>query len=137
MKKQALLVLALVLLVGMAPAYAQSSVIARFEIPFEFVVGNLTLPAGDYTATYESRNGVLQLRMDKGTPCVTVLTNAVSGNPITAGAVLRFNRYGAKHFLSQLWVSNSGRGRQIQKSDYEREVMALSLKTKGIQIAAK
>jgi len=100
-------------------------------------VGDLTLPAGDYTVEYSSGTSELWVCGAKGSPCVAALTKSVQGKPKTTEAEMLFNRYGAKNFLYQLWVSDSDRGREIQKTNYEREVMALGLKTRGIEIAAK
>ncbi len=135
MKKQSCFVWLLVLVAGLVPAYAQSSATARFHIPFEFVAGDVTLPAGDYVVTYSSQNSALEIRSRAGNIGMTKLTQPVYGESIKSGAILVFNRYGAKSFLAQLWLSDSNRGRKIPQSKYERE-MAQGLKTKTIQLAA-
>ncbi len=137
MKKQTLLVLGVVLLAGMAPLYAQSSATVRFQIPFEFVVSDLTLPAGDYDVEYVAQSNLLSISSVSGKPTVMVITNPVSGNSSPAKSELIFNRYGAKYFLSQMWMSNSDRGRVIKKTAYESEVAALGLKTATVEVAAK
>ncbi len=137
MKKQALMILGLVLLAGLAPVYAQSSAKASFDIPFEFVVGNVTLPAGDYIVEYSARTTMLTITNAKGSPTVYALTKNVSAKAAPAQSKLLFNRYGAKNFLSQLWTVNDNRGYRVPKTAYEREVMATTLKSTAVQIAAK
>ncbi len=137
MKKQALMILGLVLLAGLAPVYAQSSAKASFSIPFEFVVGNVTLPAGDYIVQYSARTTMITITNANGSPTVYALTKSLSGKSAAAQAKLLFNRYGAKNFLSQLWAANDSRGCAVPKTPYEREVMAMALKTSAIKIAAK
>ncbi len=136
MKKQSCFVWLLVLVASLVPAYAQSSATARFHIPFEFVASDVTLPAGDYVVIYSSLNSALEIRNKIGNANVTKLTRPLDGKSIKSGAVLIFNRYGAKNFLAQLWLSDSTRGRQIPQSKYEREIMAQRLKTKTVQVAA-
>ncbi len=137
MKKQTLMILGLVLLAGLAPVYAQSSAKASFSIPFEFVVGNVTLPAGDYIVQYSARSTMLTITGAKGSPTVYALTKSLSGRAAPAQSKLVFNRYGAKHFLSQLWAANDNRACGVPKTTYEREVMTMALKTSAIKIAAK
>ncbi len=137
MKRQTLLVLGLVLMAGLAPVYAQSSANARFQIPFEFVVGNLTLPAGDYRVEYVAQTSTMTIANANGKLTTMVLSNPISGNSIPSKCKMVFNRYGAKYFLSQMWISNNDRGRAITRSVYEKEVAALGLKTKTVEIAAK
>ncbi len=137
MKKQALMVLGLVLLAGLAPVYAQSSAKSSFNIPFEFVVGNVTLPAGDYTVEYSARTTILTITSAKGSPTVYALTKNLSAKAAPAQSKLLFNRYGAKSFLSQLWTANTNRGFGVPKTAYEREMKGIALKSTAVQIAAK
>ncbi len=137
MKRQALVICGLVLLVGFTPAFAQSSATARFDIPFEFVIGDITLPAGDYTVNYEVKTALLQIGKTGKSVSAIVLTGPTQSKEAADGTRLLFNRHGAKYFLSQMWVSGNDRGCEVHKTNYEREVMAQGLKTKTIQVAAK
>ncbi len=137
MKKQALMILGLLLLAGLAPVYAQSSANARFSIPFEFVVGNVTLPAGDYIVEYSARTTMLAITNAKGSPTVFALTKNLSAKAAPTQSKLLFNRYGAKNFLSQLWAANDNTGYRVPKTAYEREVMAMAPTSTAVQIAAK
>ncbi len=137
MKKQTLMILGLVLLASLAPVYAQSSAKSSFDIQFEFVVGNVTLPAGDYIVEYSARTTMLTITNAKGSPTVYALTKNLSAKAAPARSKLLFNRYGAKSFLSQLWTANTNRGFGVPKTAYEREVMAVALKSTTVQIAAK
>jgi len=137
MKKQALMILGLVLLAGLAPVYAQSSAKASFSIPFEFVVGNVTLPAGDYIVEYSARTTMLSITSAEGSPTVFALTKNLSAKAAPARSKLLFNRYGAKNFLSQLWAANYSTGYRVPKTAYEREMMAVAPRSTAVQIAAK
>lgn len=45
----------LLVILGTAPSFTQSTDMMRVKIPFEFVVGNRTLPAGVYTLEQKQR----------------------------------------------------------------------------------
>ncbi len=136
MKRQ-VLVIGLVVLAGLAPLFAQASATARFNVPFEFVVGDVTLPAGEYTVNYEAKTSLIQVGKTGGGVSAIVLTMPSAAKLATASPTLVFNRYGAKSFLSEIWVNGEQIGRAIHKTSYEKEMMAQGLKTKSIQIAAK
>ena len=136
MKKQMLVVLSFVLLAGLGTAFSQASTEARFNIPFEFVVNDVTLPAGDYIVDYSARTSYLTVRNVDGRATAIVLTKPASGKAISAQYVLVFNRYGKKNFLSEMYSADNAIGRGIPKSAYEREVTA-GLKVRSVQLAAK
>jgi len=107
-----------------APVQAQSSSRTTFRttIPFEFTVGNKTLPAGDYVVVCtnpSSDQTVLQFRRKDGRAFVLVQMHAVFGSA-PAQAKLIFNRYGDQHFFSRAWTTNETNGLEAGKSGLER-----------------
>ena len=66
-------------LVGTGSAYAQSSESVRAKVPFDFKVGQATLPAGEYNLKYDPADarGVLTVRSADGHHEAFVLTEAV------------------------------------------------------------
>ncbi len=120
--------LALFLLASAASARAQSNQrLQTADVPFEFVAGDRTFPAGVYRVERvnpQSPVSVLSIRSEDGKLSVLVTTSSVrtmSGQPAES-AVLVFNRYGDHHFLSQLWQPADAEGLQIAKSRQEREL---------------
>jgi hypothetical protein len=94
----------------------------RADIPFDFVVGEKTLAAGEYSinqATTSSDGGILVRNLKSNHVAVRLTTAVVSRTP-RQKTFLTFLRYGNTYFLSQLWVSGSGEGRQVLKSRAER-----------------
>jgi hypothetical protein len=95
------------------------------NIPFEFTVADETLPAGDYyiyrTQQYSSDN-VLTISTVDGRVLAVQLTNGVQTLTPKKQGVLVFNRYGNKHFLSQVWIAGSNTGRAFLPSRSEREL---------------
>lgn len=94
----------------------------RADIPFDFIVGDKTLTAGNYTVGTISRNSAdaIAVRSSDGSRKAIRLTNAVNDNAKTKRARLVFHRYGNTYFLAQIWVPGSSEGREMLKSKAER-----------------
>ena len=99
----------------------------RAKIPFEFVVGNVTMPAGDYDVTKLSiGSGVFRVRAPKGEYAAMGLVMATRRREGPATTVLVFNRYQenggeVSHFLSKVWLEWSDTGYEFPKFRAERE----------------
>jgi len=125
MKKQALRVL---IMLSLFVTLAVASVHAQFDgqiaanIPFEFIVGKTTLPAGEYTVEPLRTAPGLLIRSVDSRACVMVLTNSVQASAIQAKAKLVFNRYGDQYFLSQVWTPGDYIGRELIRSRHELEL---------------
>ena len=104
-----------------APVSAQT-VTLRASVPFDFVVGGHTMPAGSYLVSSEGNLGVLAIRNESsgGAP-IFVISNSVYGEMETSGGILTFNHYGADYFLAQVWDGSRAAGRSIPMSKTERE----------------
>jgi hypothetical protein len=128
MKKQAYSVIAMFILVGSmaVAAQAQSSGGAKLiaNIPFEFNVGNKTLPAGEYTVTQvnpSSDQAILQIRNQDGSVSAMVQMTTAIGKA-TESAKLIFNRYGDRYFFAQAWIDGNDSGLRAAKPAAERVV---------------
>lgn len=94
----------------------------KANIPFDFVVGDKTLAAGEYLVgqiTSDSDAGIL-VRSSDGSQKAIRLTNAVSASARQKKNALTFHRYGNTYYLAQVWVAGSVSGREILKSKAER-----------------
>ena len=93
------------------------------NIPFAFMAGNVTLPAGEYRVQkLDSNSGVLLIKCTDASATAIVITHAAQTNERQAESKLVFNRYDDQYFLSQVWTAGSVRGRQLLKSPREKEV---------------
>jgi hypothetical protein len=110
------------LLIGLAiaPVSAQTTTRLSANIPFEFMVGSTTLPAGEYTVSSQFLSGALGIRSADGREGALVLANPME-SPNSDQAKLVFNRYGNQYFLSQIWTANRSMGYEVPKSKVERE----------------
>ena len=94
----------------------------RANIPFDFVVGDRTLTAGNYAVGTISSGSAdaIAVRGRDNRQRVVRLTNAVTENAKTKRARLVFHRYGNTYFLAQVWASGSSEGREMVRSKAER-----------------
>ena len=97
----------------------------RANIPFDFVVADKTLPAGEYfisrTRQY-SGDDVLTISTLDGHAVAIRLTFGVESLSPKKQGVLVFHRYGNQHFLYQVWPAGSSLGRILIRSRSEREL---------------
>lgn len=129
MKKQAYMTAIMILFVtviGLSSASGQTSGAPQMtaNIPFDFNVGDKTLPAGDYTVRCinpASDQKALQLLARDGGARVLVQTNSVIGKT-SENAKLVFNRYGDRYFFAQAWLPADNTGLQAPKSGYEKRI---------------
>ncbi len=127
MKKQLYMVVTIIALLtvsGLSSVKAQTRVLLKARIPFEFSVGNQTMPAGEYTVRCMNSGSdvkVLQILGSDGRESVLVRTNSISGK-IQDNAKLVFDRYGDRYFFAQAWLSADSIGMQAPQSRTERHL---------------
>jgi hypothetical protein len=126
MKRQAYTMIAMLVLVGSMAVAAQAQTNGRTEmrasIPFEFNVGDKTMPAGEYTISQinpSSDHAVLQLRSKDGRNNAMIQMNNVIGKA-SEGTRLVFNRYGSESYFAEAWTSSEANGLQAPRSKAER-----------------
>jgi len=100
-----------------APVSAQTLSVTA-SVPFDFVVGGRTMPAGDYVVNTITTFGVLEVQ-DASQAAAPVLTRADSadGPGNGDGAHLTFRRYGGDYFLVNVWA---GPGSEALDSDVQQ-----------------
>ena len=140
----------LTLLVGIAfatavvSANAQSPKLVVSNVPFEFVVGDQTMPAGEYRIRSASAfsNGLIIQRADSAASTMR-LSNGIQPSRSKTNARLVFHRYGSHYFLAEVWSGGENEGRALTKSRQERATeseLAMLTKTKRayevVEIAA-
>ncbi len=105
---------------SVASAYGQGSRTTRANVPFDFIVGNTTLPAGEYTvASISGTSETLRIQNTESQQAVYRLTTAL-GTPLGGNSKLVFHRYGAQYFLAEVWGAGDTRARQVMKSRSEK-----------------
>ena len=109
------------LALAMVPATQAQTYMLKVSIPFDFLVGETRLAAGEYHVKSVSQYTTMIQSLD-ARASATALTSAASAGKISDVGKLVFNQYGDQYFLSKIWVPASDTGRELPKSKLEREV---------------
>ena len=129
---------ALILLLGVSSATAQSTnrVVMQADVPFEFTIGKMTLPAGEYTVRNVSDSSDILLLRSADGHGVLVQMGPIIGKADDR-AKLIFNRYGNHYFFAQAWMPATQTGLEASKSRAERaaERELAGLKPKVTEVA--
>src|ERR1700687_4577413 len=103
---------------------AQSERIRVINIPFSFIVGQKTLPAGEYTVEPNRKDSdnvwLAQIREGHATALFT--TMAVRASETQEETRLVFHKYGDQYFLSQIWTVGDATGRELLMPRLELEL---------------
>ncbi len=143
MKKQAsaafaIATLLITLSVGSSFAYG-FGVGVRAIIPFDFVIGTKTLPQGTYTMKLDNMlpNVLVIYGQDNNEGALALSITVSAKDTEDNSPKLIFHRYGNEYFLSQVWRGAGQSGKELLKSQQEREHLAKSsLEAEVVSIAA-
>ncbi len=121
----ALSILFLLLTVSSVSVLGQSDRRIVVNIPFDFVVGDKTMSAGEYTIqrNWSTSNTTWTIQRKDGSGGDKVfLTNPLQANELPRRAKFVFHRYEDLYFLTAFWTSGDNTGRAIKQSDRERNL---------------
>jgi hypothetical protein len=126
--------LSLITVISLTTVSAQSPVQLKVDVPFDFVVGEKTLPAGQYSVRSASRylQDALLIQSADGRKSALVVTNTITGKTGENRARLIFHQYGDKCFLAQVWSPGLITGRSLPETGLQRELdreMAKTVRT--------
>jgi hypothetical protein len=107
-----------------AGARAQSVGFAG-NIPVDFVVGNTTLRAGQYTITPSMSGSTLLLRRSDSTQAIFITPCLCASGNDSHETKLVFHVYGNHYFLWQIWRQSYDVGSQLPESWREMEIAHL------------
>ena len=124
MKRQAFKVVSLLSLLLVAGSAIAQTVHVRAKIPFNFVVGNKTLPAGPYDigSIDHVNTKLLVVQFRNGNSSLIASSNAAENRKPADKTKLIFNQYGTRYFLSEIWVNGAKRGNRLPKTSREKEL---------------
>jgi hypothetical protein len=128
--QRAIVLSGLCLLLTVSSALAQSDLQTVVKIPFNFVVGEKTLPAGEYEIRRIKRDSdtAWVIKQKGNGASAVILTRPVQATRTQEENKLVFNQYDDLYFLSAIWTAGSNTGREIQISNRERAMdKALSM----------
>jgi hypothetical protein len=114
----------LICLCAVSSAKAQSTnrVVLKADIPFEFTIGKVRLPAGEYTVrSVSDSSDILQLISADGHAGALVQMNSIYGKTAES-AKLTFSRSGNHYFFAQAWMPATRIGLEASKSGAQRAI---------------
>jgi hypothetical protein len=140
MKKQAfgtLTTLTLLLTVTAISVSAQSERSKITNIPFDFIVGEKTLPAGEYTVepNRSDFDKVWLVQSRDGRTSALFITMPVRASETQEKAKVVFHKYGDQYFLSQIWTPGDATGRELLMLRLERELAKNAVESQTIVLA--
>ena len=130
MKNKSLATLGLLALLASASAFGQNGQPrSKVDIPFEFRIGTMVMPAGEYQVSlvFGSYSSLLSFDCSRCRAHAFAMTYNVGGghNARTEGRLV-FNRYGDTYFLAEVWTSGSAVGNAVIKTEAEREIARIT-----------
>jgi hypothetical protein len=119
-----LFALSLAVLFMAASAHAQMEARMTATVPFDFTVGNISLPAGQYEFLGVGSNVVQIINADRHS-VYTLSTTSVQMNGGTDKSTVKFATVDGRHVLVQLWNDLSENGSAFR---YERGLEESSIR---------
>jgi hypothetical protein len=119
----AALVVTIAFAAAVVSANAQTRGPVLSQVPFDFVVGSKTLPAGNYEVRSATSSGeALVVRNSDTKESIIRLTNVIHARTDNDNSKTRliFHRYGQNYFLAEIWAGGDSDGRQLLQSKQER-----------------
>jgi len=122
-------IFAISILFSLSALLASSSASAQTDrvkanIPFDFIAGKKTLPAGEYTIERGTSNqrDLLLIRSADNRHALFLWAMDTIARKTPTETDLIFNRIGDEYFLSKIWIAGEDTGREIREPRAEREL---------------
>ncbi len=129
MKRTTPLAIAVLSLGGILSASLGAQSIPTFQanIPFEFTVRGVTMPAGEYTVSGPMTSVAIQVKHLEGAHESAFIPTIPGRNSARNNtATLTFHRYGNQVFLAQVSGGDGNPVRELSTSAAEREAMKIA-----------
>jgi hypothetical protein len=120
------LFIALVIALTMYPIKAEAQITGSLEadIPFQFHVGSVKLPAGKYTIRVADNSdlSVMEISSADGSISALFQVRDAQAKSTPGKSELIFNKYGHRYFLERLFDESNPSGSAVVKSGYEKRI---------------
>jgi len=102
--------------------FAQGRTRVTADIPFDFTVGEKSMPAGKYIVQkHQTTNHLLVVQGRDSNKAAYAMFNDSTKSRGAEKTVLVFHRYGNEYFLSQMWAAGDSSGSELSISKAERK----------------
>lgn len=120
------IVLGLMLVLSAVPGHADDTKKVKVTIPFDFLVGNKQLNAGDYVVQSWGTpgDGALLFKSEDGRAQQIVLAVPIETNKTGNHERLIFHSYGGEKFAAQVWFMGNDGGYELIPGTREKQSAA-------------
>lgn len=122
------------------PVTAQTTTketLLQANIPFAFVAGGVTLPAGEYRVYHPGNPYVIVIEKNDGTTrSMTYVHPSSSIDPSKNSTKLLFHKYGDQYFLAEVWTEQNQEVHQCFQCGMEKALTAQARKPTTVVVAA-
>jgi hypothetical protein len=128
--------LSVLLMLTAVSVCAQSRNKRAINIPFDFIVGQKTLPAGEYIVEPNHRDfdRVWLIQSRDGRTSALFTTKQVQTKETPEQAKLIFHKYAGQYFLSQVWTPGGNTGHELLMARTERELAKKAVKRETVAL---
>jgi hypothetical protein len=113
---------AVVALTLAAAGYGQSAQEFKVNVPFDFVAGSRTLPAGPYVVSQAGSQSAVVIKSSDRAKSVAMIAYRVQLPGRREIGKLVFHRYGDRYFLAEVWGTDQSTASRLQETAQEREL---------------
>ncbi len=122
------------LMIGVSNAQ-QTRPLMYVDIPFDFFVGQKSLPAGNYTVLGDGGCAVIWIRGTQTGAVANTLTIPYREKAPAKSNVLTFHRINDTYFLAKVTVAGSDTAGDLRKTNRERELESIAANRSVTRIA--
>ena len=109
--------LSLAVLFFVVSAHAESGQRITAHIPFEFTVGSISLPAGQYEFI-RTDNDIYQVRDADGRSLLAMASASIQANGLRERSTLKFATVDGRHVLVQIWNERADIGNEFRHGHF-------------------
>jgi len=108
----------------------------RAKVPFAFIAGGVSLPAGEYRVYHPGNPYLVVIENNDGTARAMTYVHASPISPKEANTKLVFNKYGERYFLAEAWTERNQEVHQCFRSRMEQGLIAKAQKPTAVIVSA-
>lgn len=108
-------------------AHAQSAAGLRVSVPFDFVAGGKSMPAGEYVFTKGTAPNIITMASSSGRETLHLrIVTSLARVSAEDEHLLAFDKIGGRRILSEVWLPNrQGAAVFTARGEHEHEVIKL------------
>lgn len=121
MNRKSVVICMLAVAVALSTSAIQAQTLIVGQVPFDFVLAQSSMPAGNYQVSAISEQLDLLRNVDTRESAFMIKAIHIQSAG-DHGPMLVFHRYGNQFFLSEIWDGRSNDGIKLQESKREKEL---------------